>query len=134
MTGSAAIVAERWARFAALALAILGVLLLMGAALSSDVQPDADAYWLAAQRLREGIPLYSGGGTDETEIYRYAPWFAYAWVPMTYLGYDGAMLAWRAILLLATVTGWIGIGPAVFLHEGSSLVVIANSLRLLAYE
>jgi hypothetical protein len=95
-------VAERAARFAALALAIVGVVLLMGAALSSDVQPDADAYWLAAERLRGGQSLYAGGVTDETEIYRYAPWFAFAWVPLTYLGYDGAMFAWRAILLIAT--------------------------------
>ena len=36
-------------------------------------------------------------------------------------------------LIVATVTGWFGIGLAVLLHEGSTLVVIANSLRLLAY-
>ena len=39
-----------------------------------------------------------------------------------------------AILVVATVTGLIGIGPAVVVHEGSTLVVIANALRLLAYE
>ena len=38
-----------------------------------------------------------------------------------------------AFLIVATVTGWFGIGLAVLLHEGSTLVVIANSLRLLAY-
>ena len=37
-------------------------------------------------------------------------------------------------LVLATVTGAIGIGPAVIAHEGSTLVVIANALRLLAYK
>jgi hypothetical protein len=95
-------VAERAGRLATLALAILGVMLLLGAALNSNVQPDADAYWLAAQRLRDGQQLYAGGVTDETEIYRYAPWFAYAWIPMTYLGYDAAMLTWRGILLTAT--------------------------------
>ena len=39
-----------------------------------------------------------------------------------------------ALLILATTTGVFGIGPAVLLHEGSTLVVIANALRLLAYE
>jgi Zn2+/Cd2+-exporting ATPase len=39
-----------------------------------------------------------------------------------------------AVLILATTTGVFGIGPAVFVHEGSTLVVIANALRLLLYE
>jgi Cd2+/Zn2+-exporting ATPase len=38
------------------------------------------------------------------------------------------------LLILATTTGVIGIGPAVVVHEGSTLVVIANALRLLMYE
>lgn len=38
-----------------------------------------------------------------------------------------------AVLILATTTGYFGIGPAVFAHEGSTLVVLANALRLLAY-
>jgi Cd2+/Zn2+-exporting ATPase len=37
------------------------------------------------------------------------------------------------LLIVATTTGTIGIGPAVVMHEGSTLVVIANALRLLAY-
>jgi Cd2+/Zn2+-exporting ATPase len=39
-----------------------------------------------------------------------------------------------ALLILATTTGIVGIGPAVFVHEGSTLVVVANALRLLRYE
>ncbi len=38
-----------------------------------------------------------------------------------------------AFLLVAMTTGLFGIGPAVVLHEGSTLVVLANALRLLAY-
>lgn len=38
------------------------------------------------------------------------------------------------LLVIATVTGLIGIGPAVVMHEGSTLVVILNALRLLRYE
>ena len=44
-----------------------------------------------------------------------------------------ASLAVIALLILATTTGIFGIGPAVFVHEGSTLIVIANSLRLLTY-
>ena len=94
---------ERVARLTAMAVAVLGILLLLGATLSSNVQPDADAYWLAAQRLREGQALYGGPRGDETEIYRYAPWFAFAWVPLTYLGQDLAYAVWRGILVASTL-------------------------------
>ena len=43
-------------------------------------------------------------------------------------------LAMIAILIGATVTGISGIGPAVIVHEGSTLVVIANALRLLTFD
>lgn len=39
-----------------------------------------------------------------------------------------------ALLILATATGVFGIGPAVLVPEGSTVVVIANALRLLLYE
>jgi Cd2+/Zn2+-exporting ATPase len=39
-----------------------------------------------------------------------------------------------AALLVATLTGFLGIGPAVLIHEGTTLVVIANALRLLGYK
>ena len=38
-----------------------------------------------------------------------------------------------AFLIPATLIGFVGIGPAVIFHEGSTLVVVANALRLLAY-
>lgn len=38
-----------------------------------------------------------------------------------------------AILLPATIFG-LGIGPAILMHEGSTLVVVFNALRLLAYK
>ena len=39
-----------------------------------------------------------------------------------------------AALVVVTVTGVAGIGAAVIVHEGSTLVVIANALRLLVYK
>jgi len=38
-----------------------------------------------------------------------------------------------AFLIPATIVGFVGIGPAVVFHEGSTLVVVANALRLLRY-
>jgi len=38
-----------------------------------------------------------------------------------------------AILIPATLMG-LGIGPAVAVHEGSTLLVVINALRLLGYE
>ena len=42
-------------------------------------------------------------------------------------------LAVIALLIIATTTGVFGIGPAVFVHEGSTLIVVGNALRLLRY-
>lgn len=39
-----------------------------------------------------------------------------------------------AALVVATISGVAGIGPAVIVHEGSTLVVIANALRLLRFQ
>jgi Cd2+/Zn2+-exporting ATPase len=37
------------------------------------------------------------------------------------------------MLGLASLTGWVGMGLAVLFHEGSTLVVVLNALRLLGY-
>lgn len=38
------------------------------------------------------------------------------------------------LLVVATTTGFFGIAPAVLVHEGSTLLVVGNALRLLGYE
>ncbi|MDX2023202.1 MAG: heavy metal translocating P-type ATPase [Deltaproteobacteria bacterium] len=45
-----------------------------------------------------------------------------------------ASLGMVAILIPATIFGFAGIGVAVALHEGSTLLVVVNALRLLAYK
>jgi Cd2+/Zn2+-exporting ATPase len=45
-----------------------------------------------------------------------------------------ASLGMVAFLVPATIFGFANIGVAVALHEGSTLLVVANALRLLAYE
>ena len=41
------------------------------------------------------------------------------------------VIAWLAA---AAITGWVGIGLAIAIHEGSTLLVVLNSLRLLDYQ
>jgi Cd2+/Zn2+-exporting ATPase len=38
-----------------------------------------------------------------------------------------------ALLVVAALTGWVGMGIAIIFHEGSTIVVILNALRLLGY-
>lgn len=42
-------------------------------------------------------------------------------------------LAVIAFLVATAIVGWVGIRLAIFFHEGSTLAVVANSLRLLTY-
>jgi hypothetical protein len=63
---------------------------------------DAGAYWNAAERLREGGPLYfSSPDLGLPELYRYAPWFAFVWVPLTYLPTGLVMALWGVLLVAA---------------------------------
>ena len=38
------------------------------------------------------------------------------------------------VLVIASLTGWAGIGVAILFHEGSTIVVVLNALRLLGYQ
>lgn len=62
---------------------------------------DMHVYRDAALRLREGGPLY-GGDVTPLNAYRYAPWFAYAWVPLTYLPEQVVKIGWSVLLLAGT--------------------------------
>jgi hypothetical protein len=64
---------------------------------------DANAYWAAAERLRAGQPLYSYFDPNSNEVIRYAPWFAYAWIPLTYLPRAIVDIGWSALLVAASV-------------------------------
>ena len=65
--------------------------------------PDAAAYWHAAMRLREGADLYvPGANVEASDIYRYAPWFAWVTVPVTYLPVEVAGALWSVILIAAS--------------------------------
>jgi hypothetical protein len=72
-------------------------------AVSREFGSDVAAYWGAAERIRAGEPLYVAGVANDSDLYRYAPWFAYAWVPLTFLPYDLVRVAWVGAMLVAAI-------------------------------
>lgn len=96
-----------------LAIALLfGTMLIRVALIAGDWNfGDINAYWLAAHRLRDGEPLYlSNLSPDSYQVFRYAPWFAWAWVPLTYL--PRALVDWGWAAILAASSGAILLGLA----------------------
>jgi predicted membrane protein len=90
----------RLARTAALAVVIgIGIFNVYQAAIHWTLS-DASAYWNAGLRLRAGGELYPVlTNVDVSEVYRYAPWFAWLAVPWTYLERQVAGALWSAVLL-----------------------------------
>jgi hypothetical protein len=80
---------------------------------------DMNAYWDAGLRVRTGQALYPPV-TDvlASEVYRYSPWFAWLWAPLTVLPRGIVNVAWSAILLAGSLAAvwpmarrgaWIGV-------------------------
>jgi hypothetical protein len=68
---------------------------------------DMHVYQDAALRIRAGDQLY-GGEVNPLDAYRYAPWFAYAWIPLTYLPQLWIDVVWSAFLLAGSALAiWI---------------------------
>ena len=64
---------------------------------------DGDAYWNAALRLREGLPLYYVGTPTDPLVFRYPIWFAWLWMPLTYLPHAVVMTFWRVAMVAAAL-------------------------------
>jgi hypothetical protein len=63
---------------------------------------DVESYWSAALRVRNGEQLYPAfSDIDIPEVYRYSPWFAWLWVPLTYLPRTMATAIWTLMLAIA---------------------------------
>lgn len=88
----------------------------MGAA-GSDVALETADIALMADDLQT-LPFAVGLSRKTSRIIRLNLWFSLGVV---------------ALLIPATLFG-LGIGPAVLIHEGSTLVVVVNALRLLAFK
>src|SRR3989304_6073682 len=63
---------------------------------------DAHAYRTAAERLLAGADLYQPAAT-QGEAFRYAPWFAAAWVPIAALPRAVGDALWAIALVAASV-------------------------------
>jgi hypothetical protein len=88
---------------------------------------DMQVYWDAALRLRTGEPLYEPG-VDTFHAYRYAPWFAVAWVPLTHLPHGLVGVVWSGLLL---ATSLVLLWPLVRQGTTFSLLLAALMLPLL---
>ena len=89
----------------------------MGAA-GSDVALETADIALMADKL-ETLPFAIGLSRKAKAIIRQNLWVSLGVV---------------AFLIPATIMSWASIGIAVAVHEGSTLVVVVNALRLLAYK
>jgi len=93
-----------WVGFVGLALLLaLMAYALMTYALSREYGSDVAAYWRAAERIRAGEPLYVAGVANASDLFRYAPWFAYAWVPLTFLPRELVTAGWVGLMLVAAI-------------------------------
>jgi hypothetical protein len=86
---------------------LFGTMLIRVALIATDWNfGDISAYWLAAERLKHGEPLYLGSlNPDSYQVFRYAPWFAWLWVPLTFLPRWLVDVGWAAVLGIASL--WI---------------------------
>ena len=98
-------------------------------ALNAELGVDATAYYHAAERIRDGLPLYvtpSPGAPDDA--YRYAPWWAAVWVPLTCLPEPTVYVGWMTLLL--GVTAWVCWQVWRLGFEGRLLVVLLGPFLL----
>lgn len=66
---------------------------------------DMDVYWTAGHQWRDvGNPYGITSATSHDSVYRYAPWFAALWVPLTFLPRFAVNVGWSALLIITSFT------------------------------
>lgn len=66
---------------------------------------DMNVYWTAGEMWRNtGNPYTLAPLTNDNSVYRYAPWFAALWVPLTELPRLAVNIGWSAILVVTSFT------------------------------
>jgi hypothetical protein len=64
-----------------------------------------NVYWNAGEQWRlTGNPYALVPGTTDNSVYRYAPWFAALWVPLTLLPRILVNVVWSALLIVGSFT------------------------------
>ena len=114
----------RWAELLALGICIGFGLALVIANVQRWALEDFQAYWQAALRLRSGQPLYVpvNPAADAMVAYRYAPWFAWLWVPLTMLPKSVVEIGWSVLLLASSAAAVL---PLVRLRTASAVCLAA---------
>ncbi len=83
------------------AAAVIGTLMGFGTFvihLRGDPLADVHAYYDAATRLNQGLPLYAQSATtNEAEFYRYPPLLAILFRPLAMLPFAAAAAIWEAV-------------------------------------
>lgn len=110
MPDSAVVSTPRFGRIGIRAARLVAIALIVGVGVAQLVFTVSDwhlrdmgAYWEAALRLRAGDPLYPAlADAEASEVYRYAPWFAWLWVPLTLLPRPVVDVLWSILLLAAS--------------------------------
>jgi hypothetical protein len=70
-----------------------------------DFSNDFGTYFDAGTRIRQGGQLYLPplDGDPDGLMYKYAPWFAWLWAPVSLLPRQAAALGWSALMAVASV-------------------------------
>lgn len=70
---------------------------------------DMDVYWAAGTQWRDaGSPYALTPGASDHTVYRYAPWFAALWVPLTFLPREAVEVGWSVTLVGASAAAiWL---------------------------
>jgi hypothetical protein len=97
-----------------------------------DLGNDGVGYFDAGTRIREGAQLYlpAVGGDPDVVPYRYSPWFAWLWVPLTTLPRGPVVALWSLAMLAATA--W-ALWPVARERTWSAIAVVAFFGPLMVY-
>lgn len=114
---------ERAARFIATGIAFGWLAYTLASWFLAWNPADARAYYFAAERLRDGAPLYPTMDPDAHEVFRYAPWFAAAFLPLTVLPIEVATHLWSLAML-----GCAGLAVLPVLRIGGRAAMVVAAL------
>lgn len=103
----------------------------VGAAIATWNLIDFHVYLDAAHRLRDGEPLFPAGAQTDDFTYRYASWFAYAFVPLTFLPEPLVAALWTAACAgaLAAI-----VAPYLLSRQGEAIALGCLCLTFLVWE
>lgn len=88
-------------------------------------QTDTIAYWQAGQRVASGAALYPPvPDASAVDAYRYAPWFALLWAPLTALPRELVFAGWTLLLAAASIAALVPLVRAGFAGWCLSLLML----------